>query len=97
MSPEVENLKIKMITLTRNGGAYFDCICDKAVSTQVRDELEKATAKILPQSFFDVHFKITKIVADGELVAKGTHDELLAASPVYREIYDSQFKKEDAE
>ena len=55
-------LKIKKITLTKNGKAFFDCICDKAVSPQVKDDLEKATAKIMPSSFFDVHFKIIKIV-----------------------------------
>ena len=30
------------------------------------------------------------------LAGCGTHDELLKSCPVYREIYDSQFRKEDA-
>ena len=36
------------------------------------------------------------IRADGKLAGRGTHDELLQTCEVYREIYESQFKKEDA-
>ena len=37
------------------------------------------------------------VLDDGLLVGQGTHGELLEACPVYREIYDSQFQKEDAQ
>jgi ATP-binding cassette subfamily B multidrug efflux pump len=30
------------------------------------------------------------VLDDGEIVAEGTHSELLSSSPIYREIYDSQ-------
>ena len=30
------------------------------------------------------------VLDDGQIAAEGTHEELLAASPIYREIYDSQ-------
>jgi ABC-type multidrug transport system fused ATPase/permease subunit len=36
------------------------------------------------------------VLDDGELVAQGTHDELLTSCEVYREIYYSQFSKEEA-
>ena len=36
------------------------------------------------------------VLDDGRLAGKGTHDELLETCEVYREIYESQFKKEDA-
>jgi ABC-type multidrug transport system fused ATPase/permease subunit len=36
------------------------------------------------------------VLDDGECVGLGTHDELLESCSVYREIYDSQFKKEGA-
>lgn len=36
------------------------------------------------------------VLDDGHAVGIGTHDELLNTCPVYREIYDSQFRKEDA-
>lgn len=36
------------------------------------------------------------VLDDGEAVGLGTHETLLTTCPVYREIYDSQFKKEGA-
>jgi len=30
------------------------------------------------------------VLDDGQIVAQGTHGELLASSPIYREIYESQ-------
>ncbi len=36
------------------------------------------------------------VLDDGECVAMGKHEELLRSSSIYREIYDSQYKKEDA-
>ena len=35
------------------------------------------------------------VLDDGKAVGIGTHDELLNTCEVYREIYESQFKKED--
>ena len=37
------------------------------------------------------------VLEDGELVGQGRHTELLETCGVYREIYDSQFRKEDGE
>ncbi len=34
------------------------------------------------------------VLEDGRIVGKGTHDELLTGCEVYREIYESQYKKE---
>jgi ABC-type multidrug transport system fused ATPase/permease subunit len=31
------------------------------------------------------------VVHDGRIVAQGTHDGLLAGSPLYRELYQKQF------
>ncbi len=36
------------------------------------------------------------VLEDGRLCGFGTHDELLASCDVYREIHESQFRKEDA-
>jgi ATP-binding cassette subfamily B protein len=32
------------------------------------------------------------VLDDGQIAAEGTHDELLASSPIYREIYESQME-----
>ncbi|MGY5190217.1 UNVERIFIED_CONTAM: ABC transporter ATP-binding protein, partial [Bacillus amyloliquefaciens DSM 7 = ATCC 23350] len=37
------------------------------------------------------------LLEDGELLAKGTHQELMAESHLYRPIYESQFGKEGAD
>ena len=34
------------------------------------------------------------VLDDGKSVGVGTHDELLASCSVYKEIYDSQYKKD---
>lgn len=36
------------------------------------------------------------VLEDGFLAGKGTHGDLLESCPVYREIYESQFRKEEA-
>ena len=36
------------------------------------------------------------VLEDGVLAGKGTHGDLLESCPVYREIYESQFRKEEA-
>ena len=35
------------------------------------------------------------VMDDGQIVGTGTHDELLDSCETYREIYESQFKKEE--
>ena len=36
------------------------------------------------------------VLEDGRAAGLGTHDELMAACPVYREIHESQYQKGDA-
>ena len=40
-----------------------------------------------------VHDLETMDIEDGDLVGKGTHEELLESCDVYNEIYMSQYKK----
>ena len=41
-----------------------------------------------------MHADKIAVLDDGEMVGLGTHSELLADCEVYKEIYESQFKKE---
>ena len=34
------------------------------------------------------------VLDDGRIAGKGTHEQLLSTCDIYREIYNSQFKKE---
>jgi ATP-binding cassette subfamily B protein len=36
------------------------------------------------------------VIEDGEIVDRGTHDELLETSETYKEIVDSQLRAEEA-
>ena len=70
ISPELENLKIRSVKLSKSGRAIFDLLCDKAVSPQVQGTIEQKLKNYLPTTFSQVVVNVTKIVADRELVAK---------------------------
>ena len=58
---------------------------------------EERTAN-LPEDTKKVPFEMWvkgHLLEDGELVGKGTHEELLESCAVYREIHESQFKGEE--
>lgn len=70
LSPELENLKIKEIKLSRSGSAVFSMICNKAVSDETKGWIKRKLKEFLPTFFCDVVINLTKIVADRDLVAK---------------------------
>ena len=70
MSPELENLKLKNIVLSRGGTARFEFICDKAVSDGVKLQIKERLALNMPERFKAISLTVAKIVADPELVAK---------------------------
>lgn len=68
---------------------------DVETETEIQDALEdlmrERTSFVVAQRISTV-LNAHKILVldDGAIVAEGTHRELLASSPIYREIYDSQ-------
>ena len=42
------------------------------------------------------HAEKIVVLDDGKVAGIGRHEELMASCPVYREIHDSQFRKEGA-
>ena len=66
------------------------------IRVQTFAKLSQSIRKMHASSAASVRFADQIIVLDdGHVVGIGTHDELLAACPVYQEIYASQFKKEE--
>ena len=70
---------------------------DFATDAALRELPWHPTTFLISQRTASIRFADQILVLDeGRLVGRGTHGELLETCPVYREIYDSQFKKEDA-
>ena len=68
---------------------------DANLRRAIREADPNMTVVIVSQRTASVRFCDEILVLDdGRAVGIGTHDELMENCPVYREIYDSQFKKE---
>jgi ATP-binding cassette subfamily B protein len=61
------------------------------IQDALEDLMQNRTSFVIAQRISTV-LKADKILVldDGRIVAEGRHSELLASSPIYREIYDSQ-------
>ena len=70
LSPELANLKIKNIILSKGGNATFEFICDKAVNLDCKKLILDKIRSIIPRFFANITVNVTKIVADGELVSR---------------------------
>ncbi|WP_202982256.1 ABC transporter ATP-binding protein [Vagococcus coleopterorum] len=86
--------KPKVLVLDDSTSA-LDAKSEKLVKEALAKELDDTTTFIVAQKISSV-VQADKILVldDGKLVAQGTHKELVATSPVYREIYDTQKGKE---
>jgi len=68
-----------------------DVATEARIRQAIDTEMEGITRILVAQRISTVLSADKIIVLEGSrIVAEGTHDELLASSPVYREIYDSQ-------
>lgn len=84
------------ILILDDSASALDFATDAALRKALR-ELSGVTVFIVSQRTSSIAHADRIIVLDeGRSAGIGTHDELLASSEVYREIYDSQFKKEAA-
>ncbi len=84
------------ILILDDSASALDFATDAALRAAIR-ELKNKTVFIVSQRASSVMYADKIIVLDdGECTDIGTHEELLARSPIYREIYESQYKKEAA-
>lgn len=73
----LQRLKFKSVTVSReNRSVDVELICDKAVSFENENRVREQITAVLPDGFVLGEFKITKILADGELVAKSVYEYL---------------------
>jgi ABC-type multidrug transport system fused ATPase/permease subunit len=84
------------ILILDDSASALDFATDAALRKALRDIPYKPTIFIVSQRTSSIQYTDKIIVLDdGEIAGIGRHDELLESCKVYREIYDSQFKKED--
>ena len=84
------------ILILDDSASALDFATDAALRTAIK-ELKNKTVFIVSQRASSVMYADKIIVLDdGECVDIGTHDELIVRSPIYKEIYESQYKKEAA-
>jgi ABC-type multidrug transport system fused ATPase/permease subunit len=84
------------VLILDDSASALDFATDKALRAAIRT-IENTTVFIVSQRCSSV-MTADKILVldDGTLSAVGTHEELLKSSPLYKEIYESQFGKEVA-
>ncbi|MBO5009481.1 MAG: ABC transporter ATP-binding protein [Clostridia bacterium] len=84
------------ILILDDSASALDFATDAALRAAIK-ELKNKTVFIVSQRASSVMYADKIIVLDdGECVDIGTHEELIARSPIYKEIYESQYKKEAA-
>ncbi len=86
------------ILILDDSASALDYATDARLRKAIATMMPKPTTFLVSQRAASVRFADQILVLDdGELVGKGTHEELLEHCPVYQEIYYSQFSKEVAD
>ena len=85
------------VLILDDSASALDFATDAALRHALRALPWKPAVVIISQRTASIRFADEILVLDdGKLAGRGTHEELLQTCEVYREIYESQFKKEDA-
>ncbi|MBQ5390300.1 MAG: ABC transporter ATP-binding protein [Clostridia bacterium] len=81
------------ILILDDSASALDYATDARLRMAIRDMQNAPTTFIVSQRTASVmHADKIIVLDDGEAVGIGTHEELLEGCPIYKEIYDSQFK-----
>lgn len=85
------------ILILDDSASALDFATDAALRKAIREMKNAPTVFIVSQRTSSIRFADQILVFDdGKSVGVGTHDELLTTCSVYKEIYDSQYKKTDS-
>ena len=91
-------VKKPQILILDDSASALDYATDAALRRAIADSTADMTVFIVSQRASSImHADKIILLDDGEAVAAGTHEELLAASELYREIYETQFGREGEE
>ena len=89
-------LKLPKILILDDSTSAVDTATEKQIRTALTEDFTGVTKIIIAQRISSVmEADQIAIMNEGEIVAVGTHEELLGVSPEYQEIYESQMGGED--
>ena len=84
------------IIILDDSSSALDFATDAALRKSLKELKGEPTVFIVSQRTSSIqHADLILVLEDGDLVGKGTHEELLKSCEVYQEIYMSQYKKEE--
>lgn len=82
------------ILILDDSASALDYATDARLRGAIRQLKEKPTVFIVSQRTSSIqHADKIIVLDDGEIAGMGTHEQLLESCDVYKEIYDSQYKK----
>ena len=85
------------ILIFDDSSSALDYATDAALRKAIRNLTNNPTIFIVSQRTSSIQFAdFILVLDDGRITGKGTHEELLKNCEVYREIYESQYKKEES-
>ncbi len=86
------------ILILDDSSSALDYATDARLRKAIRETENSPTVFIVSQRASSIQYAdLIVVLDDGEAVGMGTHSQLMESCGVYREIYQSQFKKEAAE
>ena len=84
-------LKNPKILILDDSTSAVDTHTDSLIQEAFKTEIPEVTKFIIAQRVLSIKdCDIILVMDDGKIIAKGTNDELMENSPVYREIYETQ-------
>ena len=78
------------ILILDDSASALDYATDAALRRQLKELTNTCKIVVSQRTASVLHADLILVLDEGEVVAQGTHEELLVSSPVYREIYSSQ-------
>ena len=89
-------VKAPKVLILDDSASALDFATDLKLRTAIKNMPSYPTVFIVSQRTSSVrHADLIVVLEDGEAVGMGTHEELMESCEVYREIYESQFGKEE--
>ena len=85
------------ILIMDDSASALDYATDARLLKAIQDMKRKPTVFIVSQRTSSIqNADMILVLDDGKIAGQGTHEQLLKSCNIYREIYETQFKKEEA-